>query len=655
MSSQAITFISFRRIRYSEASLAYRDLMFSGAVPWLSDHCIDAELALSLRDAPDTLGTVLTERIASCDCALVLADEGYFSSAWTRLEFEHLMTSHVPTVVVRLNDAVIPAEFTGRMTGTTQVHDDVETGLLALCKTLGTTLAPFAGRPLYRSNQASTFGLRFEMPEFLSGPDVLRFADTASEPRSITESRNPLGDSVQFRVTPIQSGPASQIVSLLREDPGTSEQRLYDLYEDELWHHVHRLNSQCGRDLRLVGYHKLRVPRLNVTAVGLSLCARASGGFFRFASVPLVSTGSRLQMVCFVRGSLQRFHALVPEIDSMILTMDGGRTPFRERWQLGMQSTAGSGYVAQDFLWMRCKHCGHRLTAPALSAGCCGHCGFQHAECLTVTCPNRKCMTVAQLATAVQQELRLPHTQQERAISPESANLLCDGCCSSLFIPGHWVTDVQGPPDRSFPVILHPRFTIVSLWPMLVAIGLIWNGGGVYRWILGLLGGFITFEPIALRRLPPRDPSGWRGGMLHIGRSLALVCCLSWIAAHSDDVGGLSLPLESRDILRSPGMLALGGTFALFVLVAYAAITPPRDREYHLRCAAVYAAVYALVEMWCFEVNDQGWKAASVLLVSSSGAMALSAVTMLNRARVERPEAEMLWDSYSATREGERT
>ena len=72
------TFISFRRINYHQASFAYRDLMFAGLVPWLSDYCVGLSAALSFLVDPTRLQGTLTEAIAKSGCGLALVDDGVF-------------------------------------------------------------------------------------------------------------------------------------------------------------------------------------------------------------------------------------------------------------------------------------------------------------------------------------------------------------------------------------------------------------------------------------------------------------------------------------------------------------------------------------------------------------------------------------------------
>jgi hypothetical protein len=45
-------FISFRRIRFPIGGRLFRDLMFSGLVPWLSDHSISTTEALKIEADP---------------------------------------------------------------------------------------------------------------------------------------------------------------------------------------------------------------------------------------------------------------------------------------------------------------------------------------------------------------------------------------------------------------------------------------------------------------------------------------------------------------------------------------------------------------------------------------------------------------------------
>ena len=142
------TFISFRRIRYHEASFVYRDLMFSGAVPWLSDHCITTEKALDFLAHPERLEPVLLNAITASDFAVVLADEGYFQSAWTRLEFEQLIRAGLPTSVACLEGFDLPEDVRNRLPDSMEVHRGVGAAVAALCRRMETTLVPFAGQRL---------------------------------------------------------------------------------------------------------------------------------------------------------------------------------------------------------------------------------------------------------------------------------------------------------------------------------------------------------------------------------------------------------------------------------------------------------------------------------------------------------------------------
>ena len=77
-------FISFRRVRYHVASFAYRDLMLSGLVPWMSDLCIRPEDALRFVEDSAGLEPYLVDRIRTSACALIVVDNDYWMSSWTK-------------------------------------------------------------------------------------------------------------------------------------------------------------------------------------------------------------------------------------------------------------------------------------------------------------------------------------------------------------------------------------------------------------------------------------------------------------------------------------------------------------------------------------------------------------------------------------------
>jgi hypothetical protein len=572
-------FISFRRIRYHDASLAYRDLMFSGAVPWLSDHCISAPQVLSFIEHPEQLEPFLLETINASAYALVLVDDGYFQSAWTSREFEQILKTKLPAVIALLGGAQLPRKIARRLPGSVQVYTNLRQAIEAICQQLGTSLVSFAGQRLSWYMPDGVFGFEFGCPQWLSN--------------DIYQGRrySRYGDELWFRMSPVQREPAEAIVTALEDAASVDQVRVYKLFDDELWYQVRRLSRINIEGMLPVGYHKFPVQGLSSTAVALSLQLTHNAGFCRYASIVVPEQKSLFQMACFVKGSLQRFQTLIPDIDEIILTLQKGSTSRSENqdYQPKLHPESSS-----DFVWARCLNCKKRAELTELATGQCSVCSSTTLECMSVQCTARKQMSYA----ALQKEAERERKDAQRGVSHQSVydtGVLCESCLSSLYIPGEMIARLNEQPEQGMPLVWGPRTALLVSWLCFCAFGVVWGGGFIFGWALGTIALITLVEPYG--RGASTDPISSLNKRLHLINLLPFVLCLLWFLASRAEPGN-QLFAPRLALYRSSVPLALAGSLVTLSLGLRGLGIATRFREAHFIYGAVWASLYSLLLTW---------------------------------------------------------
>jgi hypothetical protein len=636
--SQSV-FISFRRIRYHEASLAYRDLMLSGLTPWLSDHCITTESALRFSEDSSELAPLLLDTIRASDCALVLADGGYFESAWTRLEYAHLLQAGCPVDVVYPASADERARVLPRDNSRVVVHDTVREALAAITSRAGMDLVPFAGTRLTYALPASIdrvlrAGMSAGIPSWFGTDPTGRMWETA------------MGDGLWFSSAPVMGPPATEIVdevSRLAADPS----RLYDLFESELWGQVRRLHHALPRGASIIGYHKFPVAALNSTAVAVSLQLNDAGGFVRFASVVDPARSIKLQMACFLRGSLQRFHWLIPDVDEIVLSLSEARASAHTE-AIPVRTYEPGATRFADLTWARCGRCHKALPPIAEGQTSCPFCGYSVVECRTVHCRNRRHMTFpVLLEEAARERATAQRPYGESTQSVYDAGLLCQGCLGSFFIPGTMIESLEKRPEQSMPVVWSPRQSLLLLWLIACLYGVYATTGYVYRWGLGTIAFVTWFEPYEAGA--KTDPMSRAGKRLHLLTIIPFVLCGAWLAANAS---GLTTPSPAGTVpfSGSADSLVVSASLVLISFVLRPLGLEIRYREPHLIFAAIIAAGCSLMYLLQFSRLAGScspavlWTALAVSVVA-----AIIAVALAFSPRVTGQfEPERLWEQGGA-------
>jgi hypothetical protein len=579
-------FISFRRIRYREASFVYRDLMFSGVVPWLSDHCISAAEALTFLENPDKLEPVLTNAIDQADAAIVVVDQGYFDSRWTCLEYERLLSSNAPCVISLIDGASVPARFSPHNSDSVMVREGISSAVQALCEMYSMPLVPYVGKCLSDSRQFSLSGYDFRHPHW--------FSLDSDNGRWLT----PQGDEMWIRVTDIAGKYPSSILERLSDGSHGDMTQIHDFFESELWRQVKRICGISAYGLRTVGYHKFPIDGLGSTGLGLSLQLTDCSGFCRYAKVLDASRLTEIEVIYFVKGSLQRFHTMIPDMDDVIVSLhraDETVGVSRADWYLPSKADS----TASDFIWARCSRCQNQCTPRDAMATACPMCAWDVVECCSVNCAERKRMRASDLIAEVVRErkrLGMPGAGVRMADEP---SLLCESCLSSMYIPGQLITELDSRSGQAMPDVYSSRVSLYIGWLALCAYGITFNTGPIYQWLLGFVALFMTFEPF--EKGAATDPLSPLQRYIHILNFVPFGLSLVWIWAKSAAASLHPLP-GAFDDLRSQATLAIVGSLVTLSLSLRALGVRARHREAHLIHAALYAAPYSLLLVWRYPI-----------------------------------------------------
>lgn len=428
-------FLSFRRVNYHAASLAYRDLLFSGLVPWLSDHCIATSEAFQFLENPDSLSVTLKKAIHEAGCAFALVDAGYWDSPWTKLEFDEIIANRLLLVITLLDGCPLPGDVARRLPKSALVLDSLEAGVEAVCRLQGRVPVNFSGQALCSFVPDVVESYRFWSYRTIV-PHIL-------SPAGVNHWANGDGDQLWFRTADVRASEEKRICEALRMQIPRDE--LYELFESQLWCEARRLDDVISSGVEIIGYHKLPVVGVATTALAFSLRSMRAVGFCRYATLVSAHCDERIEMVCFLRGSLQRFQALIPDIDRVLTQLTdpehgdhSGTGLERQEMELGWADSGAS--LNEDFIYARCRDCLKRAELSELeSGGNCEACGSTHAECMNVHCRSRKVLTFVQLRALLERERR----DEGRAISvqleiddEDDPGTLCESCLSSLVVPG---------------------------------------------------------------------------------------------------------------------------------------------------------------------------------------------------------------------------
>lgn len=556
-----LVFISFRRIRYHEASFVYRDLMFSGFLPWLSDHCINTEQALNFLENYDALEPFLIRTISESEYAFIIADKEYFESKWTLLEFKEILNSKIPAEIVLFDNSEIPDHFNTILNKNIQIHKTIKSALNSICERNRKTLFPFASRFLFFHSKEQAYLFDFEF----SSPSWYEF-----ELRYDFEKHfwhNHYGDMLWFSSFPIKNKVAKDIFEINKANQGLNNKIIYNLFEDELWYQVIRIQEKINEDFRLIGYHKFELKNIKSTAVAVSIQCTASGGFCRFASIIDLDNNAKIQIIYFIKGSLQRFHTLVPDMDEIITSLGNNITLNDKNFE-----TKGLFNKASNFSWIRCSICKNHLEYDELLDGICKYCGNSIAECMSVHCNKRKKIDFSRFLEEVD--------NIERELQPrdQSQGTLCEGCLSSLYIPSNIITKLQKVPKHGMPIIWNQRSSLFIIWLILCSYGLLFNTGSIYKFILGTFSIFIVAEAFIYGKVKDHPISKFNK-RLHIFTIMPFFICENWIYATS----------------TNSVQLAFAGSIIVFILGLRSFGLIKRERKTHLMVSSICASLYFLL------------------------------------------------------------
>jgi hypothetical protein len=616
MAAEGTTFVSFRRIRYHLASLAYRDLMLSGALPWLSDHCIKTQDALRFVDDPHSLQPFLTDVIGQSEFALALVDPGYLDSPWTVLEFEHIVRKGLKAHVVLLDGAQAPRAW--QQERSVQIHPSIGSALAAICGAMGKKLVSFAGQPLSSARLDHVSGYWFRRPSWITANPAA--GNALSE----------FGDYVWFNMAPVRSEPGLQISRMVENGPHHGTSALYDLYEQELWHQVRRIAAVEGSSAQQIGYHKLEVPALRATAVALSLQLADSGGFCRYASLTVPGQSAKLELVCFVKGGLQRFHTLVPDIDRIVISL----APGGEGTTSLVDEPVGSGAnqaPVEDFLWVRCAACKRRVLD--MYASRCPHCEATQVECLTMHCTRRRRVAYADLWSEVSREREQARRWGYVSQGVYDLGALCDGCLSSLYIPGSIAAGLMKYPAHGTGVIWSPRTALLQWWLIVCLYGSVWGGGSIHAWLMGVFAIITVLEPYSPGA--HTEPMSLYHRLAHIPTILpALVC-------------GMAIHGAMQNQPTYSALCGLSGSLLLGCILARAAGTLRRFRTAYLMqsivCSGFTSVLMAVRYSRMAAVAGSRW--VSITLLMAVGALVGSLSLLGNRRLTGSFNPERFWEN----------
>jgi hypothetical protein len=537
--------------------------MLSGVAPWLSDHCIPVPEALRLQADPASLRDLLRREIAQSNEVLILLDEGYFDSAWTRLEFDECVATGRPMTIALLGSASLPEHVRSALPGSCEVHSNLTEALDAICKANGVALAPFAGQRLSCLVSQTLGELSLHAPAWLEFDAAARRA------------LSPWNDQCEWRYGLVD---APQLAAARDRDA------LFDDLEHELWRQVDRLSRVS--DFRPMGYHKLLVPNLDATALAISLqCVRAPG-FCRYAAVT-DGRGRRVEFIWFINGSLQRFHAVVPDLDAMIASLS-----FGERAERPPASAVSRSAPAWDqpIVWAQCTTCRTHASPAALQKMECASCRGGRLQCLTVHCNDRRTMSFPELRMEADRETRQVSRQGVLSQKPYETGLLCDGCYASLFVPAATITQLSDRPDLSMAHVWSGRAGALMWWMLTALYGALFGSGVVHRFIflgLGVILVLERFERAFFDKKSEGEPAPW---------SYTLVYWALVIPAFG--FGGGAYFFGQSQVVAAPADFAIAASLILCAMLAYSAGQPLRYRSRHVVQTLFVTLVFVGALIW---------------------------------------------------------
>lgn len=484
--------------------------MFSGLVPWLSDHSINAKDALAIEADPSKklLQRLLQRSLEQSAAAVVLAEPEYFKSKWTLMEFQSIVSLGIPCVLFSLDPEFDATAHVGQLQGLLGVYTKVEDVVGKLAERLGTKPVTFGDNfwldmvhlPILASSVRGRT-LSFATSVLFSPPGW--FEQDTGVPLTW---RGKWGEVLTLRFSESLVGNEQLVRGILgsREAPSAeTDSRLHDLIEACLWDHVRRLSVVPGCD-RLVGYHKIKSESSRVTALAISAQSTKSIGFYRYAVV--ISdhpTIPKIEMLCYVPGALQRFYTLLPGIDRAVMSLtnpleEPNEDPFENGVTQHLLSTIDGFRRAardQDFVWCHCSNCKQKLDRGQIQLGTCENCGHHEAECMTPHCSERKRVKISSLRAEFErlQNRNMPTTFEH--------STTCECCLSNLFLPGAQLAAYLVDPKLGLPTMPDPRNTLLVIWMLMLMWGLYRGTGSIMAWAVGALVFFILAEPILSLKL----------------------------------------------------------------------------------------------------------------------------------------------------------
>ena len=512
------------------------------------------------------LESFLLDCIADSEAAIILADEEYFHSAWTFLEFNQIISCKLPTIIILLSNFQLPAEYAGFLSESAQVFSDKLLAVEAICTSFGTKSFPGAGKQLSRFKHAKTFDLDFAIPNWL-------IQDIEKENYWFSDQ----GDSVWTRIKPILgTNDATEIIQGIEKQIHGHIGKSYDFFENKLWSLLERFSNEGGDELIPIGYHKFPIPGLNTTAIGLSIQSERYGGFCRYISMVIPFRSIELQMVFFVPGSLQRFHALLPDLNEIILTLSDPK--INSNYKQLNNNIGNDNYTdPPELLWARCSSCFKRVYFRELATGLCSDCGGTFLECMTVHCKARMGMSFSEL------RIEIDRIRQFLPEPIDQLGALCPGCLANLFLPSWIIKKMHQKAELSLPHKWSPITLSLLVFLGLCATNMHWKQNFVLRFFLF----YSAFSPIyyAIRSIGPIK-HGVRIGYFFSGLVLLTsVMCIVLLATDT---------FYHHDLLNFHKMLGLVGSSAAFCLSLSCIVVISRYRVKHTILTSIGLSLYWL-------------------------------------------------------------